>query len=197
MTGTLYGLGIGPGDPDLITVKARDILARAPVIAYPAPEGGESLVRSIAAPHVPAGRIEIAIATPMAVDRFPAREVYDRYANVLVEHLDAGRDVAVLCEGDPFFYGSFMHLHERLAAAHRTVVVPGVSSLGAVAAAAGMPLVARNEVLTVLRRLGLEDDARYVERATMANQRIRSLGEIGAGEAPYFSMILVRRQAPA
>src|SRR5512147_1272352 len=150
MTGTLYGLGIGPGDPDLITVKARDILARAPVIAYPAPEGGESLVRSIAAPHVPAGRIEIAIATPMAVDRFPAREVYDRYANVLVEHLDAGRDVAVLCEGDPFFYGSFMYLHERLAAAHRTVVVPGVSSLGAAAAAAGMPLVARNEVLSVL-----------------------------------------------
>ena len=72
MTGTLYGLGIGPGDPDLITLKARDILARAPVIAYPAPEGGESLVRAIAAPHVPAGRIEIAIATPMAVDRYPA-----------------------------------------------------------------------------------------------------------------------------
>jgi cobalt-precorrin 5A hydrolase / cobalt-factor III methyltransferase / precorrin-3B C17-methyltransferase len=231
MTGTLYGLGIGPGDPDLITVKAREILARVPVIAYPAPQGGDSLVRAIAAPHVPAGRIEIAIVTPMTADRFPAREVYDRYAAVLAEHLDAGRDVAVLCEGDPFFYGSFMYLHERLAAAHQTVVVPGVSSLGAVAAAAGMPLVARNEVLTVLpaplseaelearlaradaaaivkvgrhlpkvravlRRLGLEADARYVERATMANQRIRPIAEIGDGEAPYFSMILVRRPPP-
>ena len=72
MTATLYGLGIGPGDPELMTLKARDILARVPVIAYPAPEGGESLVRAIAAPHVPAGRIEIAIATPMAVERFPA-----------------------------------------------------------------------------------------------------------------------------
>ena len=228
MTGTLYGLGIGPGDPELITVKARDILARVPVIAYPAPEGGESLVRTIAAPHVPAGRIEIAIATPMAVDRYPAREVYDRYAAILAEHLAARRDVAVLCEGDPFFYGSFMYLYERLAVAHPTVVVPGVSSLGAVAAAAGVPLVSRNEVLTVLpaplteaelearlahadaaaivkigrhlpkvravlRSLGLENDACYVERATMANQRIRRIADIADGDAPYFSMILVRR----
>ncbi len=131
-------------------MKARDILARVPVIAYPAPEGGASLVRAIAAPHVPAGRIEIIIETPMAVERFPAREVYDRYAAILAEHLAAGRDVAVLCEGDPFFYGSFMYLYERLAAAHPTVVVPGVSSLGAVAAVAGVPLASRNEVLTVL-----------------------------------------------
>ena len=199
-----------------------------PVIAFPAPEGGESLVRAIAAPHVPAGRIEIAIATPMAVERYPAQEVYDRYASILSEHLSAGRDVAVLCEGDPFFYGSFMYLFERLAARHPAVVVPGVSSLGAVAAAAGVPLVSRNEVFTVLpaplpeaelevrlahaeavaimkvgrhlpkvrrvlRRLGLEADARYVERATMAGQRIRAIDEIGDDDAPYFSTILVRR----
>ena len=92
--GTLYGLGIGPGDPDLITLKARDILARVPVVAYPAPEGGQSLVRAIAAPHVPPGRIEIVIATPMAIERYPASEVYDRYAEVLSGHLAAGRDVA-------------------------------------------------------------------------------------------------------
>ncbi len=229
MSSTLYGLGIGPGDPDLITIKARDILARVPVIAYPAPEGGESLVRAIAAPHVPAGRIEIVIETPMTAERFPACHVYDRYAAIIAEHLDGGREVAMLCEGDPFFYGSFMYLYERLAAAHPTVIVPGVSSLTAVAAVAGLPLVSRNEVLTVLpaplpeaeletrlaradaaaimkvgrhlpkvravlRRLGLQDDARYVERATMANQRIRPVAEVGDGEAPYFSMILVRRQ---
>lgn len=150
MSGTLYGLGIGPGDPDLITLRARDILARVPVIAYPTPEGGESLVRRIADPHVPPGRIEIAIATPMSADRFPAEEVYDRFAAILSEHLAAGRDVAVLCEGDPFLYGSFMYLYERLATAHRCVVVPGVSSLGAVAAVAGRPLCARNDVLTVV-----------------------------------------------
>jgi cobalt-precorrin 5A hydrolase/precorrin-3B C17-methyltransferase len=149
-TGTLYGLGIGPGDPDLITVKARDILARVPVVAYPAPEGGCSLVRAIAAPFVPAGCVEVAIATPMAVDRFPAQEVYDRYATILAQHLRAGRDVAVLCEGDPFLYGSFMYIHQRLAPRFPTVVVPGVSSLAAVAAVAGRPLAARNEVFTVL-----------------------------------------------
>jgi len=229
VSGTLYGLGIGPGDPDLITLKARDILARAPVIAYPAPEGGESLVREIAAPHVPAGRVEIAIATPMTIERFPAREVYDRYAVILAGHLAAGRDVAVLCEGDPFFYGSFMYLFERLAGAHPTVVVPGVSSLAAVAAAAEVPLVSRNEVLCVLpapmpeaelearlaraeaaaimkvgrhlakvrrvlRRLGLEASATYVERASMANEWIAPLAAVAdTTQAPYFSMILVRR----
>jgi cobalt-precorrin 5A hydrolase / precorrin-3B C17-methyltransferase len=226
--GTLYGLGIGPGDPDLITVKARDILARVPVVAYPAPEGGESLVRAIAAPHVPTGLVEIVIETPMAVDRFPAREVYDRYAAILARHLDERRDVAVLCEGDPFFYGSFMYLYERLADRYPAVVVPGVSSLTAVAAAAGVPLASRNEVLAVLpaplpeaelearlarneaaaiikvgrhlpklravlRRLGLEADARYVERATMATQRVLPLTDIGDSPAPYFSTILVRR----
>ena len=64
MSGTLYGLGVGPGDPDLITLKALKILERVPVIAYPAPETGDSLARSIAAPHIPNGRIEIVIRTP-------------------------------------------------------------------------------------------------------------------------------------
>lgn len=149
-SGTLYGLGIGPGDPALITLKARDILAAVPVVAYPAPEGGDSLVRAIAAPFVPAGCIEVVIATPMAVDRFPAQDVYDRHAAILAEHLSSGRDVAVLCEGDPFLYGSFMYIHQRLAPRFPTVVVPGVSSLAAVAAVAGRPLAARNEVFTVL-----------------------------------------------
>ncbi|MDZ3838390.1 MAG: SAM-dependent methyltransferase, partial [Rhodospirillales bacterium] len=128
MSGTLYGLGIGPGDPDLITVKAKAILAEVPVIAYPAPEGGESLVRAIADAHIPAGRAEIVISTPMNAGKFPAHDVYDRYAAVIGEHLDAGRDVAVLCEGDPFLYGSFMYLYQRLAPSHPTRVVPGVSS---------------------------------------------------------------------
>jgi cobalt-precorrin 5A hydrolase/precorrin-3B C17-methyltransferase len=150
MTGTLYGLGIGPGDAELITVKAARVLASAPVIAYPAPEGGRSLVRQIAAPFVPAGRIEVVIETPMCVERFPAQEVYDRYAAILAAHLAAGRDVALLCEGDPFFYGSFMYLFERLKEAFAVNVVPGVSSLTAASAVAGLPLVQRDEVLTVL-----------------------------------------------
>jgi cobalt-precorrin 5A hydrolase/precorrin-3B C17-methyltransferase len=150
MTGIVYGLGIGPGDPDLITVKAKDILARVPVIAYPAAEGGESLARTIAAPWVPPGRTEIMMTTPMTADRFPARELYRKFAGEITVHLNAGLDVAVLCEGDPFLYGSFMYLFECLAGDYRTIVVPGVSSLGAAAAAAGRPLASRNEVLTVV-----------------------------------------------
>ena len=94
MTGRLYGLGIGPGDPELITLKALKRLRAAPVIAYPAPLAGDSLARAIAAPHLPGGQTEIAIRMPMVAARFPAREVYDDAARRIGEHLAAGRDVA-------------------------------------------------------------------------------------------------------
>ena len=148
--GTLYGLGIGPGDPELITLKALRILCAAPVVAYPAPEHGDSLARAIVAPHLPGRQQEIVIRVPMLVERFPAQAVYDRAADDIGGHLRAGRDVAVLCEGDPFFYGSFMYLFARLAARFTVEVVPGVSSLTACAAALGAPLAARNDVLAVI-----------------------------------------------
>lgn len=148
--GTLWGLGIGPGDPDLITVKARRLLRSAPVLAYAATESGDSLARSIAAPNLPGGQIEIAIRTPMIAGQFPAAHVYDRYSAEIADHLDAGRDVALVCEGDPFVYGSFMYVYARLAPRYRTVVVPGVSSVGACAAVAGVPLVSRNQVLSLV-----------------------------------------------
>ena len=149
MTGTLFGLGVGPGDPELMTLKAVRILERAPVVAYPAPNDGESSARIIAAPFIPAGRIEIAIRVPMRPGTVPAG-IYDSAADDIAAHLEAWRDVAVLCEGDPFFYGSYIYLHERLAHRFPTVVVPGVSSLMACAAAAGRPLVRRDETLIVL-----------------------------------------------
>ncbi len=150
MTGRLYGVGLGPGDPELLTLKALRILKSVPVIAWPAPDEGDSFARSIAAPHLPGGQTEIAIRVPMRVERFPAQEIYDRAAEEIAAHLDAGRDVAVLCEGDPFFYGSFMYLFERLAGRYETEIVPGVSSIMAAGAASGRPLSARNDVLTVI-----------------------------------------------
>ena len=150
MTGRLYGLGVGPGDPELITVKALRLLRTAPVIAYPAPERGDSLARAIVAELLPGGQSEIAIRMPMVAARFPAQEVYGRAAEEIGGHLTAGRDVAVLCEGDPFFYGSFMYLFGRMAERYAVEVVPGVSSLTAYAAVLGAPLAARNDVLTVL-----------------------------------------------
>ena len=150
MTGRLWGIGVGPGDPELLTLKAHRLIGAAPVVAYPAPDTGDSLARAIAAEAIQPGTIEIPMIVPMRVERFPAQEVYAEAATEIATHLDAGRDVAVLCEGDPFFFGSFMYLFARLAGRFPVEIVPGVSSLGATAAALGRPLVARNDVLTVL-----------------------------------------------
>lgn len=150
MTGTLFGLGIGPGDPDLITLKALKILNKAPVLAYPTLEDGDSLARAIVAPHLIGNQTEIPIRIPMAIERQPAQDAYDKAAIVLKSHLQNGQDVAVLCEGDPFFYGSFMYLFGRIAEDFPVEVVPGVSSLTACATALQAPLSARNDILTVL-----------------------------------------------
>ena len=91
-SGSLVGIGVGPGDPDLITVKGLRALRDAPVLAYPAPESGESLARAIVTPHLDGGetKTEIPIRMPMVAARFPAREVYDWAARAIGEHLDAG-----------------------------------------------------------------------------------------------------------
>ena len=151
--GTLYGVGVGPGDPQLITLKALELLQRAPVIAYPAPEQGESLTRQIVAPHLQARSddfIEIALRMPIQSERFPAQEAYDQAEVLLSEQLRNGRDVVVLCEGDPFLYGSFMYLFARMVAAFRVEVVAGVSSINACAAALGRPLSARDDRVSIL-----------------------------------------------
>jgi precorrin-2/cobalt-factor-2 C20-methyltransferase len=150
MSGILYGVGLGPGAPDLLTLRAARLIESAKVIAYPALEDGASFARSIAAGHIPAGAREIVMPVPMTTERPPAQAAYDRGAADIAAALEAGEDVVCLCEGDPFFYGSFMYLFARLAPRFEVVVVPGVNSIAAVAASAGKPLVARNERLTVL-----------------------------------------------
>ena len=150
MTGRVYGLGVGPGDPELITLKALRLLRAAAVVAYPAPADGASFARAIVACWLSPGQREIAIRVPMDAERFPAEAVYDEAAAAIAAALERGDDVAVLCQGDPFFYGSFMYLFARLAARHAVTVVPGVSSLTACAAAAAWPLVARETALLVL-----------------------------------------------
>jgi precorrin-2/cobalt-factor-2 C20-methyltransferase len=150
VSGTLYGVGVGPGDPELMTLKAARLIRAARIIAYPAPDSGASSARSIAAELIAPDAVEIAMLVPMRPDRAPAQHAYAGAARAIDAHLDAGSDVVVLCEGDPFFYGSFMYLHARLSARHPVEVVPGVSSLGACSAALGRPLVARNGCLSVL-----------------------------------------------
>lgn len=150
MTGILYGVGLGPGAPDLITLRAARLIETATVIAYPTLAGVDSFARSIAADLIPSGAREIVMDVPMSVERAPAQAAYDLGAAQISDALNAGQDVVCLCEGDPFFYGSFMYLHARLAPKFTVKVVPGVTSVTACAAEAGRPLVARNERLTVL-----------------------------------------------
>lgn len=150
MTGTLYGVGLGPGDPDLITRRAARLIEAATVVAYPSLAGGDSLARAIAADLIPEGAREIRMDVPMTRDRAPAQAAYDTGAAQIAEALDAGQDVVCLCEGDPFFYGSFMYLFARLRVRYSVDIVPGVTSLTACAARAALPLTARNEVMTIL-----------------------------------------------
>ena len=163
----IWGLGVGPGDPELITLKALRILQAADVIAYPAPDGADSLVRAIAATHMPVGAEEMIISTPMVTERHPAQTAYDEAAGQIDEHARAGKTIAILCEGDPFFYGSFMYLYSRLSENWRVGVVPGVSSLNAGAAELGVPLAERNDVVSVIP--ATLDEADLAERQAAAD----------------------------
>jgi precorrin-2 C20-methyltransferase/precorrin-3B C17-methyltransferase len=157
-SGRLFGVGVGPGDPELMTVKARDAITAADVISYPNAQHGRSVARRIAACCLRADHIELPLAFPVTTEmtdhpggyEAALGEFYDEAAAAIAVHLDAGRDVAVLCEGDPFFYGSYMYLHERLADRYATTVIPGVTGFSAAAASAGTPLVKRDDVFMAL-----------------------------------------------
>jgi precorrin-2/cobalt-factor-2 C20-methyltransferase len=150
MTGRLFGVGVGPGDPELLTLKAARVLQECPVIAYVSAGGQPSVARQIVAPHLPPGRAELNLALPMQPAPELARAAYEEGASRIGAELEQGHDVAVLCEGDPFLYGSFAQLFDRLGARYATEVVPGVASFTAAAAAAGRPLVGRNQAMVVL-----------------------------------------------
>jgi precorrin-2/cobalt-factor-2 C20-methyltransferase len=158
--GTLYGVGTGPGDPELMTVKAWKLVCGAKVIAYLAANGKESTARDIAKPFIPADAEHLVIDMPMRVEREPGEKAYNQGAAAIAVHLNRGQDVVMLCEGDPFFYGSFMYVFARLAKRHRCIVVPGVTSMTASAAALRRPLSARNEVVKVLPATLPEDRLR-------------------------------------
>lgn len=155
---TLYGVGLGPGDPELMTLKAARLIREADVIAYHSARHGRSIARGVAAPHLRGDQVEEPLVYPLTVEttdhpggyRGALDDFYTESAAKLAAHLDAGRDVVLLCEGDPLFYGSYMHMHSRLAGRYRTEVVPGVTSVSAAAAVTGRPLVEGEEVLTVL-----------------------------------------------
>jgi len=157
-TGKLFGLGVGPGDPELITLKALKRLQAAPVIAYFAARQARGNAFASIAAHLAPEQALLRLDYP--VTRATLNETqdyesllkgfYDTSAATVAAHLDAGRDVAVVCEGDPLFYGSYMYLHDRLAGRYETEVVPGISSIFAAASVLGLPLVYRDQTLSVI-----------------------------------------------
>ena len=234
MSGRLYGLGVGPGDPELITVKALRLLRQVHVVAYPCARHGQSKARAIVQAELIQGQIELPMMYPVTTEQTEhpggyeaaITDFYDQMAEQIAGYLAGGHDVAILCEGDPFFYGSYMYLHDRLAHRFNTEVVPGVASVMGAAAQLGTPLVRRDTEFTVLpatlseeclvrklsqdgafaimklgrnfakvkralERTGLTGHALFIERATMAGERIVPLGEVDALQVPYFSIILV------
>ena len=156
--GRLYGIGLGPGDPDLVTVKAVRLLETAGVVSYFAKSGRCGIARTIADKWLPASRIELPLYYPVTTEiRFDHPDYlaqlsvfYEEAADQLSGHLGAGRDVALLCEGDPLFYGSFMHLHRRLRDRFPVTIVPGVTGMSGCWTAAGEPMTWGDDVLTVL-----------------------------------------------
>ncbi|MCG7528356.1 precorrin-2 C(20)-methyltransferase [Streptomyces sp. OfavH-34-F] len=239
-TGRLYGVGLGPGDPELMTLRAVRAIAEADVVAYHSARHGRSIARSIAAEHLRADHIEEALVYPVTTEttdhpggyRGAIEDFYTEAAARLAAHLDAGRTVAVLAEGDPMFYGSYMHMHKRLADRYPTEVIPGVTSVSAAAARLGTPLAEGEEVLTILpgtlpeeeltARLAATDaavvmklgrtfpavrrafeasgrlpEARYVERATMAGERLGDLADTDAGSVPYFAVAVLPSRVDA
>ncbi|KUN89950.1 precorrin-3B C17-methyltransferase [Streptomyces bungoensis] len=158
MSGKLYGVGLGPGDPSLMTVRAVEVIAGADVVAYHSARHGRSIARSIAARHIREDHIEEALVYPVTTEttdhpggyKGAMEEFYAEASARLAAHLDAGRTVAVLAEGDPLFYGSYMHMHKRLVDRYDTEVIPGVTSVSAAAARLGAPLAEGEEVLTIL-----------------------------------------------
>ncbi|MDT5127592.1 MAG: precorrin-2 C20-methyltransferase / precorrin-3B C17-methyltransferase [Mycobacterium sp.] len=156
--GTLWGVGLGPGDPELVTVRAARVIGEADVVAYHSARHGRSIARTIAEPYLRPGQVEEHFVYPVTTETTDhpggyagaMEDFYREAADRIAVHLDAGRNVALLAEGDPLFYSSYMHMHTRLTSRFDAVIVPGVTSVSAASAATGTPLVQGDEVLTIL-----------------------------------------------
>ncbi len=156
--GRLWTVGVGPGDPDLMTVKAARAIAAAPVIAFFAKQGRPGHARTIASAAITPGAEELRLEYPFTTElplgdpRYACEmdQFYDDATARIAGRLDHGLDVALLCEGDPFFYGSSMYLFDRLGRDYATEAIPGVTGMSGCWTRAGMPMLHGDDVLTVL-----------------------------------------------
>lgn len=169
-TGRLYGVGVGPGDPELLTLKAARLIGACPVIAHFAKAGNASHARRVVSAHIGETQMEEPLLYPVTTEhpvesaeyRGAITAFYDDSARRIAAHLDAGRDVAVLSEGDPLFYGSYMHLHVRLAHLYPTEVVPGVTGMAGCWSTTATPIAQGDDVLSIVP--GTLDEDRLAAR---------------------------------
>jgi precorrin-2/cobalt-factor-2 C20-methyltransferase len=155
--GILIGVGVGPGDPGLVTLNAIAALNKADVVAHFAKAGNASNARMIVAAHLN-GAEELPLLYPVTTEvpradasyRDVIRAFYDEAAQAIAARLDAGKVVAVIAEGDPLFYGSYMHLHVRLSPRYPTEIVAGVTGMSGCWSAIGTPIAQGDDVFTVL-----------------------------------------------
>jgi precorrin-2/cobalt-factor-2 C20-methyltransferase len=156
--GKLIGVGVGPGDPELITLKALRALSEADVVVYFAKAGNAGHSHAIVVKHLRNGVVELPLHYPVTTElpscssgyRDAIASFYDKAAAAIAAHIEAGRIVAVVSEGDPLFYGSYMHLHTRLTPRYPAEIVAGVTGMSGCWSAAGMPIAQGNDVFTVL-----------------------------------------------
>jgi precorrin-2/cobalt-factor-2 C20-methyltransferase len=187
--GRLIGVGVGPGDPDLLTLKALRAVQSADVIAHFAKRGNVSNARTVVTPHLRAGVLELPLLYPVTTEistadpayRAAIEEFFDTAAADVAAHLDAGRSVAVLSEGDPLFFGSYMHLHVRLVRRYPTDVIPGITGMSGCWSAAGMPIAQGDDVLTVLPGTLAESELtrRFLQNDSTVVMKVgRNLGKV-------------------
>jgi precorrin-2/cobalt-factor-2 C20-methyltransferase len=156
--GKLIGVGVGPGDPELVTLKAARALREADVVAFFAKRGEAGHARKIAAPHLRGGVSELALIYPVTIEipkcsadyRDALCAFYDDASEKIAQEIEVGRNVVVLCEGDPLFYGSYMHVHARLAPRFAAEIVAGVTGMSGCWSAAATPMAQGDDVFTVL-----------------------------------------------
>lgn len=165
MTGVLHIVGVGPGDPELMTLRAARLVGSAAVVAFFCKHGRPGHARSVVQGMLAAGVEELRFEYPFTTEvlvadpRYPVEMAafYEECAGVLGARLTAGAEVVLLCEGDPFFYGSAMYLYDRLRAAHAVRVVPGVTGMSGCWTRAGVPITHGDDVLSVLPATLSED----------------------------------------
>ncbi|MFT6372050.1 MAG: precorrin-2/cobalt-factor-2 C20-methyltransferase [Gammaproteobacteria bacterium] len=161
ITGTFYGVGVGPGDPELLTLKAHRLIQQADLVTYLSSESGNAMARTISSVSLDKAtnptQLEHPIVMPMNENRDRINLVYDEAAKVIAKHLDDGKNVVFLCLGDPFFFGSFAYLYDRLNDQYKVETIPGVTAINASVALTGRPigLLAENSAVISGRR---EDD---------------------------------------